>query len=199
MTVFCNPMFYIIVFLGMSIHYTHSVFLSTIVDFAMDRGMSLDAASSLIVYSSVADFVGSLGLPLIADRKALRRSTLVMWCCALFGTCMIFLPIVTSVFLLVLLSLLVEMFAATLITMKAVMMADYLGAEMIPITFAAIGLVSIPLFLCHPLIVGFFRDEMGSYDNLYRMVGGMDFFMAFLFFGVFLWEQRNRKGWKTLH
>ncbi|CAN8015614.1 unnamed protein product [Ixodes persulcatus] len=123
MTAFCNPMFYIIVFLGMIIHYTHSVFVSMIVDFAMDRGMSLDAASSLIVYSSVDDFVGSLGLLLIADRKALRRSTLVMWCCASFGTCMIFLPIFTSVLLLVLLPL-VEMFAATLITVNAVMVAE---------------------------------------------------------------------------
>ncbi|EEC08926.1 monocarboxylate transporter, putative, partial [Ixodes scapularis] len=101
-SVFCKPMFFIIVLLGVIIHYTHNVFLSTIVDFAMDRGMSLDTASSLIVYSSLTDFVGSLGLPLFADKKVLRRSTLVMWSYALLGTCLLFFSVVRTVPLFVL-------------------------------------------------------------------------------------------------
>ncbi|CAN8015613.1 unnamed protein product [Ixodes persulcatus] len=146
-------MFYIIVLLGVTVHYTHSIFLSTMVDFAMDRGMSLDAASSLVAYSSVADFVGSLLLPLFADRGFVRRSTLVMWCYASLATCMMCFSIVPSAAHFVL-SVLVEMLVSTIITMKAVMMADYLGAERIPIAFASMGLVLIPLFLCNPLIVG---------------------------------------------
>ncbi|CAN7986199.1 unnamed protein product, partial [Ixodes pacificus] len=96
-SVFCKPMFFVIVLLGVIIHYTHNVFLSTIVDFAMDRGMSLDTASSLIVYSSLTDFVGSLGLPLFADKKVIRRSTLVMWSYGLLGTCLLLFSVVRTV------------------------------------------------------------------------------------------------------
>ncbi|CAN7937831.1 unnamed protein product, partial [Ixodes hexagonus] len=199
MAVFCKPMFFIVVLLGVVIHYTHQVFLSIIVDSAIDRGMSLDTASSLLVYTSLTDFIGALGLPLFADKKVLRRSTLVMCCHVSLGVCLTLFPVVTSIPVFVLVSLLVAMLASALITMKSVMMADYLGVEMIPMCFAATGIASIPLFLWNPAIVGLFRDEMGSYDNLYRLAGGMNFFMALLFFGVFLWEHRSREGWTSLN
>ncbi|CAN7988547.1 unnamed protein product [Ixodes pacificus] len=196
--VFRRPMFFVVVLAGLSIVYTQSIFLSTIVDYAMDKGMSLDAASSILVYTSLTDFLGAMGLPLLADRNLLRRSTLVMFCSAMLGLSAILYPIVTSVPLFVLVSLLLAMVTATLMTMNTVIAADYLGVENIPIFLTATGLVSIPLYFGNPRIVGFFRDTLGSYDNLYRVIGGMNFFIALIFCGVLLWEHMSRKGWTSL-
>ncbi|CAN8016962.1 unnamed protein product, partial [Ixodes persulcatus] len=199
MAVFRRPMFFIVVLAGLSIVYTQSIFFSTIVDYAMDRGMSLDAASSILVYTSLTDFLGAMGLPLLADKKYLRRSTLVMFCYAMLGLSGILYPIVTSVPLFVLVSLLLAMVAATLMTMSTVIAADYLGVEKLPIFLAASGLVSVPLYFWNPRILGFFRDTLGSYDNLYRVIGGMNFFIAFIFCGVILWEHMSRKGWTSMN
>ncbi|EEC19940.1 monocarboxylate transporter, putative, partial [Ixodes scapularis] len=197
--VFRRPMFFIVVLAGLSVTYTQNIFLSTIVDYAMARGMSLDAASSIIVYTSLTDFLGAMGLPLLADRKFLRRSTLVMFCYAMLGLSAILYPIVTPVPLFVLVSLVLAMVEATLMTMSTVIAADYLGVEKVPIFIAATGLAVIPFYFWNPRIVGFFRDTLGSYDNLYRVIGGINFFMALIFCCVLLWEHRSRKGWTSLN
>ncbi|XP_040079226.1 uncharacterized protein LOC120850680 [Ixodes scapularis] len=151
--VFRRPMFFIVVLAGLSVTYTQNIFLSTIVDYAMARGMSLDAASSIIVYTSLTDFLGAMGLPLLADRKFLRRSTLVMFCYAMLGLSAILYPIVTPVPLFVLVSLLLAMVEATLMTMSTVIAADYLGVEKVPIFIAATGLAVIPFYFWNPRIV----------------------------------------------
>ncbi|XP_040079225.1 monocarboxylate transporter 12-B-like [Ixodes scapularis] len=165
--VFRRPMFFIVALAGLSTVYTQSIFFSTIVDYAMDREMSLDAASSILVYTSLTDFLGAMGLPLLADRKLLRRSTLVMFCYVIVGLSAILYPIVTSVPLFVLVSLLLAMAAATLMTMSTVIAADYLGVEKIPIFLATSGLVSVPLYFWNPRIVGKWWQLKHSYVRVY--------------------------------
>ncbi|KAG0445178.1 hypothetical protein HPB47_018887, partial [Ixodes persulcatus] len=148
-----NPMFYVIAISCAIVHYSHVVFATTIVDYGQDKGAPLFKATSIILYSSVSDFVGRLALPLLADRNYLRRSILVMCCHLLLGLSMTLLPYVTSFAWLVLASFCVIMFIACIITMKTVLMADYLGVGQISACYGASGLLIVPLVLSAPRVV----------------------------------------------
>ncbi|CAN7986195.1 unnamed protein product, partial [Ixodes pacificus] len=145
-----NPIFYVIVISSATVHYSQVVFATTIVDYGKDKGAILVRATSIIVYSSGTDLIGRLVLPLLADRNFLRRSTLVMWCHLLLGLSMTLLPCVPSFAWLLLVSFCVTLFLACLLTMKVVLMADYLGLGQVPACYGAVGLVVLPLLLTAP-------------------------------------------------
>lgn len=149
-----NPMFYVIAISSAIMHYSRNVFTATIVDYGQDKGASLAMATSIIVYSSAADLVGHLALPLLSDKKYLRRSSLVMWCHMLLGLSMALLPHASSFALLLVGSLFVTLFTACVLTMKTVLMADYLGLEYISACYGATGIVTLPLDLTTPRVVG---------------------------------------------
>ncbi|CAN8015611.1 unnamed protein product [Ixodes persulcatus] len=149
-----NPIFYVIVISSATVHYSQVVFATTIVDYGKDKGAPLVRATSIIVYSSATDLIGRLVLPLLADRNFLRRSSLVMWCHLLLGLSMTLLPYVPSFAWLLLVSFCVTLFIACLLTMKVVLMADYLGLGQVPTCYGAVGLVVLPLLLTAPRLVG---------------------------------------------
>ncbi|KAG0423635.1 hypothetical protein HPB47_000595 [Ixodes persulcatus] len=76
--------------------------------------------------------------------------------------------------------------AATLIgcvtSMETVLMADYLGVDAISLCWVGAGVVSLPLYLCSSTMLGRFRDSMGSYDNFYRLLAGIQLFVGLMFF-----------------
>ncbi|CAN7986193.1 unnamed protein product, partial [Ixodes pacificus] len=189
-----NPMFYVIAISSAILHYSRNVFTATIVDYGQDKGAPLAMATSIIVYSSAADLAGHLALPLLSDKKYLRRSSLVMWCHMLLGLSMTLLPHASSFALLLVGSLCVTLFTACVLTMKTVLMADYLGLEYISACYGATGLVTLPLDLTTPRVVGFFRDYQGMYDNFYRLLGGLNIFAGLLLLIVVFYEHCGRSA-----
>ncbi|XP_065286683.1 monocarboxylate transporter 12-like [Dermacentor albipictus] len=69
--------------------YNYDIFFSTIVDFAMDKGMPLEDTLSFITYTSITDLVGRVVLPIFTDRGLLQRSTLMILNYFLLGLCTI--------------------------------------------------------------------------------------------------------------
>ncbi|CAN7977381.1 unnamed protein product, partial [Ixodes persulcatus] len=191
---FANPWLYLMMLSGVTAHFTHSVFLTTIIDFSLDQGVSMDEGTSIIAYSSIPDLVGGLGLPILADKGFLGRGSLVMCCHFLLGLFMIALPKSSSFLSILFVSLCVVMLVACVINMKTVLMADHLGIEMVSFAIGLSGLVILPLLLSNPFIVGFFRDHLGAYDNLYRVLGGFNCLVGFIFFVPVCSQDLRRNG-----
>ncbi|KAH6932513.1 hypothetical protein HPB50_006495 [Hyalomma asiaticum] len=59
---------YVLVVTWIVFSYNCDVFLSTIVDFLMDKGQPLEEAVSFITYTSITDLVGRALLPFTVDR-----------------------------------------------------------------------------------------------------------------------------------
>ncbi|EEC15025.1 monocarboxylate transporter, putative, partial [Ixodes scapularis] len=94
--VFKSIMFYVLLISWLVLCYDFDIFFSTIIDFAIDTGVLLSDAMSLIPYFSITDLIGRIVLPLLADRKYVRRSTLSLLNFLFLGTGMAVLPLVTS-------------------------------------------------------------------------------------------------------
>ncbi|KAH6931972.1 hypothetical protein HPB50_001862 [Hyalomma asiaticum] len=188
-TIFTNPVFYVIVLSGAVGYYTQSIFFATVVDFARDKGLSLKESAGVIVYFGLTETVGRLALPLAADRGLVRHSTL---------TAVSFVAMATSMMLLersdtlpsftVGASLFAAFFGAA-VTVEGVVIADYLGVDYLSFVFGFTGAVSVPSFFANPFALGFFRDYVGSYHHLYKILAASYLVVGLTWVPV-LWHDR---------
>ncbi|KAL1485182.1 hypothetical protein MTO96_032128 [Rhipicephalus appendiculatus] len=62
----------------------------------------------------------------------------------------------------------------------------------LPVGYGVAGILVVPLLLIKPVLIGQFRDTLGSYDDLYRMLGGMQLLLFILW--LFISYQERRRG-----
>lgn len=166
----------------------------TIVDYAMDKGWGMEDATSLMMCISVGSLVGRLLLPLLADFKFLTRSALMSACYVAVAAVFLAMPHVDSFHGLIMLCVVSGATVGCALTLKPVLIADYLGADQIAPTMGVTGIIMLPLIIGNPAIVGFFRDQMGSYDNYYRLVGGINLFVALTVLAIVCHEIRKKQA-----
>ncbi|CAN8015662.1 unnamed protein product, partial [Ixodes persulcatus] len=94
--IMCTPTFYVIVISWLIVVYALELFFMTIVDYAMDRGLSADDSVTLLAGYAVTDLCGRILLPAVADKQYVRTSTLMAVNYFLFGSSMFALPEVWS-------------------------------------------------------------------------------------------------------
>ncbi|XP_040074439.3 monocarboxylate transporter 12-like [Ixodes scapularis] len=190
-----NPMLYIIISMAVVADFTGAAYVSTIVDYGVDKGLSINDAESLIIYGSCSEIVGRLLLPLLADKGCFRRTTLVMATLFIWGCSMMLFPHSSLQVHIILVCLCAYLSYGCLQSMRSVLMADYIGVQWISICYGLSGLVLVPLNFCSPSITGFFRDSGGSYDGLYRFHGGVQLVVGALFLPVVFVERRHASLW----
>lgn len=153
---FRTPIFYVIVAGCVVGDFTVTVFSSTIVDNAMDKGASDTQANDIIIYASSAELVGRLLIPVLSDVRLLSRCSLEMISFFLLGTLLLLLPQVTSFATYSAVCVCIAMLLGSITTMKAVLMADYLGIHQISNCHGLVGVAILPVLLCSPSIIGEF-------------------------------------------
>ncbi|KAH7959735.1 hypothetical protein HPB49_013345 [Dermacentor silvarum] len=192
-----KPRFYACVLAVVAMDYTMVIFPATIVDYALDKGSSRRDADLSVTYCSPAELFGHIVLPLISDCRIVSRTTLVSACFFLLAATMLALPATPSFLAYILVCACVTMFTACLIAMKPVVIADYFGIESVATSWGFAGVTLLPLLLCSPYIIGYFRDATGSYDGLYRFQAGIHCFVGGLFGLLSFLDRRRRNEWTT--
>lgn len=195
LTVLGCPMFYVVLTSYILFGYNFDVFMATIVDFATDRGSSVTDAVSLIPLFSITDTLGRLCLPVLADRGYLRRSTLAMVNYALMGVLLMTLPRVASYTGLLVTCLGLGTFIGCGISTYPALMAEYVDMARLPISYGLVGTVAGPLFVLKPFFIGYFRDEVGSYDDMYRLLAAGLLVLGLLWAVVVFFEKRSHRAW----
>uniref|UniRef100_V5H3H4 Putative monocarboxylate transporter n=2 Tax=Ixodes ricinus TaxID=34613 RepID=V5H3H4_IXORI len=187
---FLSGAFYVIIFSGLVVYYNQNIFFSTIIDFHLDKGFSMSDAALTMTYFAVAEIIGRLGLCFLADQGYLRRTSLLIASFFFMGVSMFAVTQVQSLLLMQVCCLLLAVFYGSALTTQMVVIADYLGVDQLSLTYGLTGLIAVPLFLGNPFILGAFRDEMGSYDNMYRILSG------FYVLNALLWLWLVWSGWR---
>ncbi|KAL3181526.1 hypothetical protein MRX96_008576 [Rhipicephalus microplus] len=81
------------------------------------------------------------------------------------------------------------------VTIYPALMADYMGIQRLPMSCSIVGAAAAPLFILKPLFIGFFRDHISCYSNMYQFLSGGVFLLGLVWLVVFLSERRKRKEW----
>ncbi|XP_075539437.1 monocarboxylate transporter 12-B-like [Dermacentor variabilis] len=187
------PIFYAFLPSFVLCDYGDMLLSTTIVDYAIDKGLTVAQAKHMIICISLAGLLGRLLLPLAADRGYLSRSALVALCYVFITLACMALPHVHSVAGVWMVCFVAAAQFGCLLTMKGVLVADYLGIEHIAAAIGVTGLAMLPLLLGNPAIIGYFRDTRGSYDNLFRSFAALAFLVAMMLLGLVCHERTTNK------
>ncbi|KAH9382841.1 hypothetical protein HPB48_023403 [Haemaphysalis longicornis] len=85
---FASPALYVILSAYVLYDFTYTVIITTIVAYALDKGLPMLAAESLIMYGAAATITGCLISPLVWDALAFSGYSLVVWNLLVKTTCL---------------------------------------------------------------------------------------------------------------
>nr|XP_050028390.1 monocarboxylate transporter 9-like [Dermacentor andersoni] len=188
------PTFYIILVPVIAADITLPMLAFTIVDYALDKGVPLDFAATLVSCQCAGGFCGRLVIPLLSDRSPRGRCVIGSCSFVLISLCFLLMPHVTNFAAVGAVVFIAGAQQGYLATIKTVLVADYLGVQKVAVCWGIMGLLSMPLTFCEPYIIGAFRDTQGSYDNLYRLCGGVDLVAALLLSVQIFRDSRKRRN-----
>ncbi|XP_077534896.1 monocarboxylate transporter 1-like isoform X2 [Haemaphysalis longicornis] len=173
--------FYVVVLGAVVEIYGYTTFLSTIDDYALDKGTSRHDANMAISYATIGELAGYIGVPLLADKNIVSRPTLATTCFVLLSLFYGTVPLTTSLLSYVVVDGFLITFIAAVSAVRCSLMTEFFGPAKVPMYMAATGFLLIPLQLINPTIIGIFRDEKGSYDYMYWLLCGMHLLMVLLY------------------
>ncbi|KAH7955633.1 hypothetical protein HPB52_001964 [Rhipicephalus sanguineus] len=191
LTVFSCPMFYVVVYSYIAFSFAFECYISLLVDFAIDRGISVSHAVTVLSTSSVADLVGRLTLPALADRGYFTRQALMTISFAWMGSLYLMLPLAESYAVVFAMATAIAFCIGTTVVLFSVLCAEYVGIERVSMAYGMVSASAGMTSLAKPLVIGYFRDKVGSYDNLFRLCGST------VTLGAIIWIFVHIRLWAT--
>lgn len=195
LTVFASPMFYVIMYSFIAFSFAFECYISFLVDFAVDRGINVSHAVTLLSASSIADLVGRLTLPAMADGRLLSRRTLLTTSFLLLGSLYLMLPYAMNYGLVFAMATGIAFFIGTSVVLFSVLLAEYLGIQRVSMAYGMVAASAGMTSLGKPFVVGYFRDVSGSYDNLFRLCGAVVLLGALMWIVVLIKENSKYCKW----
>ncbi|XP_022258576.1 monocarboxylate transporter 13-like isoform X2 [Limulus polyphemus] len=166
---------------------THSIFFGTmhtffmiITDFAVDQGVPDSAAGYLIIGFSAGDTLGSILIPWVIDQFSVKRKSSIIVSMLLLGVFFALFSVASTNFTLHLLCSGCGILAGLARVLITVVVPEYLGLEDQAIAQGLLMFVVGITSLCRPVLVGYFRDNIGAYNNLFHTLGILDIVVALM-------------------
>lgn len=183
------PAFYLISFSLSIILFNMSTYMTVIVDFAVDRGVSKWNAVYLIFAYAVADLLARLGSGWITDRKYLLKSTMMGSHFVLWGASLYVMPLCSQYYCHVALSVLSGWCNGSTLILIAVFFMELVGIDKLGVCFGIATTFAGLLGLARPSLIGLYRDVHGDYEGLFGLIGGVTLGMSLLWLCYYVKER----------
>lgn len=165
--------FLVLVLVQVVSDYSNAVFMTTVVDYATDKGVELQRAKTIIMFTFLGQAVGRVVVPLVSDKICFSRSSIALACFVTMAACYFAIMRVSTFKGVASVAGVAGVALGYILCMKPLLIADHVGLERFSLCCGVGGLVGVPMCLSGPAILGFFRDKHGSYDGLYYMLAGL--------------------------
>ncbi|GFT61232.1 MFS domain-containing protein [Nephila pilipes] len=170
-SVITSFIFYLTAFTNISFYFLFHMFISIIVDYSMDRGIPNRDTKYVLMVFAFCDFLGRVCLGWVTEMKYFTRSRFVMLCMGSIGLIFFTLPFATDYWSLLMVSGCYGLLLGCMMIVFPILLMDFFGMELYAITYGFLcflnGFASLPM----PSLIGYFRDVLGSYDNLFFILG----------------------------
>ncbi|XP_055934687.1 uncharacterized protein LOC129964046 isoform X1 [Argiope bruennichi] len=154
--------------------------LTIIIDYAVDQGVSHDDGKFLIIGFSVADLIGRLSFGQVIDRKLVKIKNYSGMTMLLMGTLVASLPFNKSFnFMLVCMCLYGLVQGGTAI-MFPILVGHYMDKSEESVAMGCLNFYGGLLMLCMAPMIGYFRDNTGSYNGVFHILGGLVAFVGLI-------------------
>ncbi|KAL1471113.1 hypothetical protein MTO96_040098 [Rhipicephalus appendiculatus] len=170
--------FYILVAFLVTFEWSTSIHGTTAVDYGRAKGAPLEEAKHVSTIGAFGYLAGRTLVPLAADRIPFSRAPFAV--AALITSFMTFLApsIFDSFECFIALSMVLGVCEGYVSCVRPVLISEYLGIQYVPILTGIAGSFILLASFSGPTVVAFFRDTLGSYDNLYVMLGAVNLLPA---------------------
>ncbi|XP_015926952.1 monocarboxylate transporter 9 [Parasteatoda tepidariorum] len=169
--VLSSPMFYVTALTNVSFYFLFHMYVVIIVDFALDCGLPLDSTKYVIFAFSGADLIGRLCFGWITDRQYISRSQFVMICMAAIGMVFFIFPFATGYWSLIFASAGYGLLLGCTMIVFPILLVDYLGQEVHAVAYGCLCFLNGFASIARPLLIGYFRDSIGSYAYIFYILG----------------------------
>ncbi|GFU40624.1 hypothetical protein NPIL_134571 [Nephila pilipes] len=175
----CDPMFHMISLSLAASAMLLDPLLTVIVDFIMDKGFEEKVAKYFISALAFGDLVGRLSFGWITDRNYMSVPKYMMLTQVLQGICFMSTCLLYEFYSLMIMITAVGMIAGATIVMYPILVGKYLPS----VQSMAVGCMSFftgMLTFTVPSLIGYFRDEVGSYNGMFYITGGSSVIVGFV-------------------
>lgn len=193
LTVFKHPIFYLVMYSFIVHSFGFECYISLFVDFAVDRGVEVSSAVTMVSMGAIAEALGRLTLPAAVDRGWLTNKQLIVLIFAVQGGMFIILPFLYIHGLIFTAAAIIAYTIGTGLVLFPVILAIYLGQERMSMSYGMVIASAGLLSFIKPSVIGYFRDNVGAYDVLFVICGSLIAFAAIIWILVFMWEAREKK------
>ncbi|PRD37889.1 UNVERIFIED_CONTAM: Slc16a12 [Trichonephila clavipes] len=152
---------------------------TVIVDFIRDKGISETMAKYFISTLALGDLVGRLGLGWVTDRNYMTVPKFMMMMQMAHGLCFMLMPLIYNLYILFVVTIIFGIITGAALVMFPILIGKYLP------TVQSMAIGCMPFFtglltLTVPSLIGYFRDEVGSYNGMFFLTGGASVIVGFL-------------------
>lgn len=168
--VLLEPAFYVFMVAAVVGEYSLVAMTTSIVDFAVGHGVELNQAQYLVSLGAVGALLGRVVIMPLSDVVQSTRCPLFIGAVAVSALCILLLTYATSYAHVVALYIILATSDGFTSSIRGLLIAQYLGIERMATCTGLYGLLMIPVSLGSPLILGFFRDNTGSYNGFFLML-----------------------------
>ncbi|XP_042899334.1 monocarboxylate transporter 5-like [Parasteatoda tepidariorum] len=166
-TLFCHPIFWLILICNGMHYFTLPAFFTLLIDYAIDIGMDPANSQYIVMYSQMAEFVGCLVLGWLADLKLVSSHVFAITLFLCQCGALLLMPLAHNIVFLALVVLVFQWTQTGLSLIYPSVVSDSLEKEIQPSAMASMFILAAPLDLAISPLIGFFRDERGSYTGVY--------------------------------
>ncbi|KAH9377793.1 hypothetical protein HPB48_018929 [Haemaphysalis longicornis] len=154
LTLFRDPVFYILLTAFALCDCTVSMHTTTTVDYGLDKGIALEDATLVITYSYLGQILGRTLLPWASDTVANGRCKFAVACYCGAAVSYGILSAARSLPVFVALNVTLGLFEGFVTCIRSVLVSEYLGIDRLPAFFGFQGIALLPLCLSEPAIIG---------------------------------------------
>lgn len=178
---FRAPVFYMVVLTCTFSVYSQLVSM-VLVDFAVEKRFTRRDGALLLSAIAVGDASARMISGFLSDRAFCDRRTLLGLSALLKGALCVALPAVRVEYyaLAAVLCALYGWCNGTVVVLSSPVLSDHLGVANLGLSSGVVRFVKGVAYLACPRIIGYFKDEVGSYDGLLYLVSGGSFFVALM-------------------
>ncbi|CAL1273223.1 unnamed protein product [Larinioides sclopetarius] len=170
-SVILDPIFVLIAITNALYCFTFVCMVTVIVDFARDINVGLSNEKYILMSLSIGDLIGRLGLGWVTDNGYMTRSNFAAVCFLFQGITTTIIAWSTGFTMLVTLAALYGLSEAGLICIFPLIVAEFIEEDKQTVAIPCTHFLAGPLCLTVAPLIGYFRDDGGSYGYIFVGIG----------------------------
>lgn len=166
-----TPGFHLIWYLDMIYFWVFGIFCLILVDFGKDHGCSKSEARDLMMFQSLGEVIGRMGLTALVDMQFTSHRNMVCLDLILMAILLCTIPQANSFVSLASMTVVLNALASLLYILLNGLLVNMLGESKVTIGYGMASCVAGFLITFRPQAVGYFRDYIGDYEWLLISLG----------------------------